>query len=293
MRRLWKGFWQVSKTERIGYLLLFVLLGLHLTIDAWGPQPMALSHELLTSAPAEVPVDVPLVADASGTNNIVLFPFNINTADAATFKRLGLTDRSIAGLLRFRSKGGKVRNEADFDKLFSLSDLEKQRLRPWVRFTDEMQESLPAEADVQMSKKVAAPAFVRVDINQADSIQLLAIPGIGPAFASRIVRYRERLGGFTSLDQLREVFGIDSQRYDALWPLVELGNGEPQKISLCDASEEILAAHPYIGKVLARRWVAYRNQRGCKGCADFQKQPGVDAERWSRLLPYLDCTGLQ
>ncbi|MBA4303367.1 MAG: hypothetical protein C0424_03980 [Sphingobacteriaceae bacterium] len=293
MRGLWKGFWQISKTERIGYLLLFALLSLHLSIGAWGPRPIAISQEVLASMPQSVPAtdSVPTYQSREVTS---LFEFDINTANPDELKRLGLKEKSIAGLLRFRSKGGKVRNEADFNKLFSLSAAEKERLRPWLRFPEEaMQLGTRGRDSAALDRPAISKVFVRIDLNQADSIQLLTVPGIGPAFASRIIRYRERLGGYVRLEQLLEVFGIDSAKYEALWPLLEVKSSTLRRVQPCEASEEELAAHPYVGKVLARRWAAYRLQRGCKGCTDMQKLAGLEAERWEKLLPYLDCAGLQ
>lgn len=294
MRRLWKGFWQLSKTERIGYLLLIALFSLHFTIDAWGPRPIPLSQEVLASMPQKAP-DVDSLPAALREEALELFHFDINTATPEELQRLGLQKKAIDGLMRFRSKGGKVRDERDFEKLFSLSSAEKDRLRPWLRFPEEVsREELPsADKPAAPGFKESTKVFQRIDLNAADSLQLLTVPGIGPAFAARIIRYRERLGGFVHHAQLREVFGIDSAKYEALWPLVEVSVRSVKKMNPCEASEEELAAHPYIGKVMARRWTAYRQQRGCKGCSDFQKMPGIDAMRWQNLEPYFLCTGLQ
>lgn len=293
MRGLWKGFWQISKTDRIGYLLLFALLGLHLSIDAWGPRPLLLTHEIVASQPQKLLLEADTLVPASHEKTFQLFPFNINTATAQELERLGLSEKSIAGLMRFRSKGGQVRNEADFEKLFSIGTADKERLRPWLRWSDAERASLESTEKSSGPSKETSKVFVRVDLNQADSVQLLAVPGIGPAFASRIIRYRERLGGYMRIEQLLEVFGIDSAKYEALWPLLEVKSSTLRRVQPCEASEEELAAHPYVGKVLARRWAAYRLQRGCKGCTDMQKLAGLEAERWEKLLPYLDCAGLQ
>lgn len=292
MRGLWKGFWQLSKTERIGYLLLIALLSLHFTIDAWGPRSVPLSQEILASMPQREPLvdTLPMTPYQEG---LTLFYFDINLASTDDLKRLGLGDRAIEGLLRFRSKGGKVRNERDFNKLFSLNASEKERLRPWLRFPEEApDEGETADGVKERVVKESSKVFRPVELNAADSMQLLTVPGIGPTFASRIIRYRDRLGGFVDPAQLREVFGIDSAKYEALWPMVEVRAQSVKKWNPCEANEEDLAAHPYVGKVVARRWVAYRQQRGCKGCSDFEKLPGIDAARWQKLVPYFACDGL-
>jgi DNA uptake protein ComE-like DNA-binding protein len=125
-------------------------------------------------------------------------------------------------------------------------------------------------------------------------LALLDVPGIGPAFAGRIIRYRERLGGFTNIYQLKEVFGIDSARYEALAPLFQVNAKPLQPLNVNLAEELQLAAHPYLGKVLARRVVAYRQQHGpFKTPEDMLRIHGLDSLRFQKLLPYLQVTGLQ
>jgi competence protein ComEA len=301
MRKLWMAFWTLSKGERIGISLLLLLLGLHISIDAWLPAkeagPVALDKELAAFLQQEASLlAVASPADAAQEVQVEMFPFNINTVDSASMLRMGLSGRSISGLLRFRNKGGKIRDMAAFEKLFSLTDAEKDQLRPWVQFDT-------AEHAADLSSRTAAghtdgrnteTTWQAIYLNQADSLTLLKVPGIGPAFAGRILRYRERLGGFTALQQLREVYGIDSVRYEALAPLLLLEPTLVRPLFLNQAEEADLAAHPYIGKVVARRLVAYRQQHGhFKKPEDLLRIHGLDSLRFQKLLPYLALEGLQ
>lgn len=296
MRKLWLAFWTLSKGERIGISVLLLLLSLHLSIGYWLPAtvagPVPLDQELAAFLQQEaslMAVANSAPKDASVANE--LFPFNINSIDSVGMAELGLSKRSISGLLRFRSKGGKVRDEAAFDKLFSLTETEKDRLRPWLRFEQETAGS--TSANKPDFNKTAA-TWQAVSLNQADSLALLEVPGIGPAFAGRIVRYRERLGGFTSIYQLKEVYGIDSARYEALAPMFHLPTITVQPLYVNQAEELQLAAHPYIGKVLARRVVAYRQQHGpFKKPEDMLRIHGLDSLRFQKLLPYVQVSGLQ
>lgn len=294
MRRLWTTFWQLSKTERSGYVLLLALMAAYMGLSWWAPTTHEPDYTIL-HPPAAPPVDSSMAVAAKGTGSD-LFPFDINTISADGLRRLGLHDRSIEGLLRFRSKGGKVRNFADFDKLFSLSPAEKDRLRSWLLFPNQSAaDSLSTATDNRTERHESkSKVFVQIDINTADSLALLDLPGIGPAFAGRIVRYRERLGGFVRLEQLAEVYGIDSTRYAALAPLLKTNGTVLHQIDPLTAAEADLANHPYIGKVLARRWVAFREQRkGRLSCNDLSLVHGLDAQRLAKLQPYLACGGLQ
>lgn len=294
MRRLWTTFWQLSKTERSGYVLLLALMAAYMGLSWWVPTTHGPEYTVL-QPPAASPNDSLSSVTVAGTQ-ADLFPFDINTIDAQGLRQLGLRDRSIEGLLRFRSKGGKVRNLTDFDKLFSLSPDEKDRLRPWLLLPKESAaDSLVLAAETRTERHESkSKVFQQVDINSADSLALLELPGIGPAFAGRIVRYRERLGGFVRLEQLAEVYGVDSVRYAALAPLIKTNGLVLQQINLLTAAEADLANHPYIGKVLARRLVAFREQRkGRLSCTDLSLIHGLDAQRLTKLQPYLACEGLQ
>lgn len=296
MRKLWMAFWTLGKGERVGISVLLLLLSLHLSIGYWLPAteagPVVLNQELA----AFLQQEASLMAINAAPDDISaaapeLFPFNINTIDSSDMVRLGLSKRSISGLLRFRSKGGKVHDEFAFDKLFSLTETEKHRLRPWLQFE---QEAAGAASANKSDFNKAAATWQAVSLNHADSLALLEVPGIGPAFAGRIVRYRERLGGFTTIYQLKEVYGIDSARYEALAPLFHLPTTAVQPLYVNQAEELQLAAHPYIGKVLARRVIAYRQQHGpFKKPEDLLRIHGLDSLRFQKLLPYLQVSGLQ
>ncbi len=297
MRKLWMAFWTLSKGERIGSSVLLLLLGLHLSIDFWLPAreegPIQLEEELAAflKQEARILALTPPVSKAEAVESTALFPFNINKIDSSGMAKLGLSSRTISGLLRFRSKGGNIKDVAAFDRLFSLTEAEKERLRPWLRFEEQTAEAaVPSPADVRESPAT----WQAISLNHADSLALLQVPGIGPAFAGRIVRYRERLGGFNSISQLKEVYGIDSARYEALAPLFLIENASVQPLYLNHAEELQLAAHPYLGKVLARRIVAYRQQHGpFKRTVDLLRIHGLDSSRFQKLLPYLELEGLQ
>ncbi len=101
-----------------------------------------------------------------------------------------------------------------------------------------------------------------VDINAADSAQWERLPGIGPSFARRIVRYRDRLGGFHSVQQVSEVYGLADSVFKKIQPFLRLGDVSLRKLSLNDTDEKSFALHPYINTNLARLIVRYRSAHG-------------------------------
>lgn len=90
------------------------------------------------------------------------------------------------------------------------------------------------------------PPGTRVELNTADTVSLKKVPGIGPAFASRIVKYRNLLGGFFSVEQLKEVYGIDENKFQALAPWFTVDTAYLRKVAVNRVSDSSFRKHPYL-----------------------------------------------
>ena len=101
-----------------------------------------------------------------------------------------------------------------------------------------------------------------IDINRADSVQLLPLPGIGPVYAGRIIKYRNLLGGFFSVDQLGEVYGISSETLDLIKDKIEIDTSAINKINLGRATFRELLRHPYLEYEDVKALVNYRDFAG-------------------------------
>ena len=145
--------------------------------------------------------------------------------------------------------------------------------------------SLPKK-EVWKSNKF--PVGTVVELNTADSLTLQKIPGIGPAFARRIVKYRELLGGFYSVAQLAEVYGIDEERYAALLPWFRVDTTLIRKLEINQITASSLRKHPYINYIQARTMEQLRKQKSrLSGWENLQLlEEFTDSDR-QRLLPYL------
>ncbi len=128
-----------------------------------------------------------------------------------------------------------------------------------------------------------------LDINQADSIIWCRLPGIGIKLASRIIHFRDKLGGFYSVDQLRETFGLPDSIFQKIRPFLHTGTMELQKINLNSSKQETLQEHPYIRWKLARMIIQYREQHGgFKMVNELQQIAEMDPEKFRKLEPYLE-----
>lgn len=125
------------------------------------------------------------------------FRFNPNTADLADLQRLGFSEKQAQAIVNYRLKGGRFRRKSDFAKSFVVADSVFARLEPYI--------------DIPL-----------LDINSADSAAFDALPGIGPYFASQMVSYREKVGGYTSVDQLMDIPRFDEERLEGIRDLIEV-----------------------------------------------------------------------
>ena len=147
------------------------------------------------------------------------FRFNPNTASVEDFCRLGFTVKQAEAIDAYRRKGGRFRRKSDFAKSYVVSDSIYRRLEQYI--------------DIPL-----------LDLNTADSTALDDLPGIGGWYASKIIEYRNSLGGYSSKEQLMEIYRFDQQKYDALADLVTVS--EPYVYPLWTLPADSLQKHPYI-----------------------------------------------
>lgn len=137
-------------------------------------------------------------------------------------------------------------------------------------------------------------AHVMVELNSADSMDLVQLYNIGPAFAKRILKYRARLGGFVEKSQLWEVYGMDSVRYNDIAPYVSVNSDGIELIDINSASVDQLKRHPYLDYYQAKAIVRMREQAGLySDICDLKKVAIIDNETYNKILPYLTCNSLQ
>jgi len=127
-----------------------------------------------------------------------------------------------------------------------------------------------------------------IEINSADSITLDLLPGIGPSFARRIIKYRGMLGGFAYPEQLKEVYGMDSARYYGFISQVRIDTSGIRKIDINKATFKELLAHPYLEYEQVKAIANFRDKKGRLGSPGELWAAGVLADSlWERLSHYL------
>lgn len=139
----------------------------------------------------------------------------------------------------------------------------------------------------------AVPPYTRkpltVELNGADTTTLMLLHGIGPVFAKRIVRYRERLGGFVDVRQLLEIYGFTPEMLNSVAPYITVDTGVIVKMPVNSIPLKQFIKHPYIEYYQARDIVTLRGHGVCFHSADdLRTVPSMSDSTLCRLLPYLD-----
>lgn len=156
-------------------------------------------------------------------------------------------------------------------------------------------DSVDQQAKVHASRKpiqilkTTVPEVPVININLADSFAFKKLPGIGDKYSSRIVRYRDWLGGFYAKEQLLEVYGIDSALFHRISPSILLEEGNLSKININTCGVKDLAVHPYVSYKLANLIVKYRRHHGNYSTLEQLKAiPLVDEELFRKIVFYFE-----
>ena len=197
------------------------------------------------------------------------FPFNPNTITEEEWLQIGLTDRQVRSIMNYKAKGGRFYSKSDVEKIYTISEEEYAQLEPFIvlpkvqrgnnsKSASRKQESQSFE-DKPKPEKKDVPI---VDLNTVDSITLVELPRMGGYMASRIIAFREKLGGFVEVEQLRDVKGLDSTRFAAMQPYLLIGNTETKRIDVNRADFKTLVSHPYLSYEQVKRIFRQRETRG-------------------------------
>lgn len=222
-----------------------------------------------------------------------LSAFDPNTADSTLLLSLGLQPWQVRSIYRYRAKGGIYRQPSDFARLYGLTVKQYKELLPYIHISDEYKPAAEVygRTDAVRSGRDTLRYPVKlqpgqyVTLDDADTASLRKVPGIGRYYASRIVRYRNDLGGYVSVAQLSEIEGIPK----AALSYFRVTGGAVRKLNLNRLTLNELKHHPYINFYQARRIIDYRRLKGpLHGIDDLRLLKDFSQRDIERLRPYVE-----
>jgi len=226
---------------------------------------------------------------ASNKSKAELFYFDPNILSFEGWTRLGLREKTIATIQNYVQKGGHFYKAEDLKKIYGIHADEYARLEPYIRIsTANFAQPEPDKKTGPKKEFSNEPQYPRVDINTADTSAFAALPAIGNKLAARIVSFRDKLGGFYSVDQIGETYGLPDSGFQKIKPFLNLGTTTIKKININTATKDEMKSHPYLKWNVANAIVEYRNQHGIfSSLEDLKKIALITNEVFEKIKFYL------
>lgn len=294
MKDFIRDYFTFTKKERTAVVILLVILLLGIFIPflfTFFNTPESNNVKALeqiidsTSNSSEVQRKFPTKryypSKGSTNKSAILFDFDPNTATEEDWIRLGVREKTAKTICKYVAKGGHFYKPEDLSKIYGLHENDLERLLPYVK--------------IAASKPLKNFSYVKsdkdenivIDINSADSLTLMKLPGIGKGFSRKIINFRNKLGGFYSVDQIGETYGLPDSTFQKLKNNFVI-HSSVKKININSATLEDLRTHPYIKYQIANSIVQYRLQHGVyKDIADLKKIMIISDPLFDKISHYI------
>lgn len=201
-----------------------------------------------------------------------LFEFDPNTATKDELERLGFKPWQAENIVKYRSKGGRFKQTSDIAKIHGVDADFAERLIPYIK----------------IGTHETASYDIIVNLNTASESDLQKLKGIGAAYSKRIIDYRNKLGGFVSVEQVREVYGMTDELYDGILPYLKVDNEPVRTININTADFKTLVSHPYIDKKIANAILNYRDfAKTIKSTEELVKQKALSQSEYDKISKYI------
>lgn len=227
-----------------------------------------------------------------------LFVFDPNTVSLQQLLQLGLKEKTAQIFLRFRNKGFVFKEKKDLQKVYGISGNLYAQLEPYIlisenknikkdpdSYRDEKTQSIEKSYPASAKTAPVKAQNVKVELNAADSLSLISINGIGPAYAKRILKYRTMLGGYVSVEQLKEVYGLSEEVYEKVKNNFTVDAKNIRKLNLNKDDFKTINKHPYLTYEITKTIFDWRRKTSinANNLKDILNEPSV----YQKLLPYL------
>lgn len=301
-----KEYFYFNKKERRGILLLIILLLLLLLFNILFPYFIKNKKTNFDKFINEIEAFEKnldslknlslLTLNDSMNKKMELFVFDPNDLSDEKWKLLGLNKGQIRNIKNYEKKGGKFYKNEDLKKIYTISDENYKILEPYIRIKQQKKKWKKKEVKKtefvkipKQRKKYNKPdSIFMIELNAADSINLLKLKGIGSVFAGRIIKFRNLLGGFYTKEQLLEVYGIDSSRFNKFDSFIRVDTSLIKKININEASFKKILKHPYINFEMTKQIVNSRKLKKYDTFQEFQEiNILINDSIFQKISPYL------
>jgi len=219
-----------------------------------------------------------------------LFVFNPNTITLDDAQKIGFSKKLSLTLIKFRLKGGKFYKAEDLKKIYGMSSKLYTELEPYILIPSG-NKSFKPDSIKSVSTFLSERKWVKkelLELNTADSATIIKLNGVGPGYTKRIMKYRSLLGGFHSMNQLKEIYGMTDSLYEFLTSQVRFDIKALSMIPINVIDFNSLRKHPYFNFQTAQAIINYRSKHGKLKEDDIKSLGVFNEDKLMLILPYLD-----
>ena len=295
-----------NKQERNGVFVLCIIIGVLLALKIMLPiwfnndshvqfitiKPIIQNDELQNKKQTK---NFSRESETSDNHLNEKFIFNPNTISSEDALKLGFPKKLTATLINYRNKGGHFYKPGDLKKLYGLSPKLYNELEAYIVISNTKKESknrfnkdtLYQKPYVKFNDEKKTYPKEIIEINTADSMAIVYLKGIGPSYTKRIIKYRNLLGGFHSLNQLKEIYGMTDSLFILLSSQIKWDKKNITKIAINTIDVTALRKHPYFTYTSAQAIINYRTKHGKLTEQDMRTLGIFNEEKLTLILPYV------
>ncbi len=304
MKTNWiRELFSFSKKERLGIVSLLFIIFLLVAIGKL--IPYLVPSNTIDFSKWEAEVNTYLANSKKQIavgRTLKLVVFNPNEVDSLGLVDMGVPSNVVANWMKYLEKGGRFRDKEGVKRIFGMTSGLFEQLDSFMIIPKVSVQEVKAGRNAILVKSkseykrdtIFNHSFIKskkdrvgvLELNSADSLHLLEIPGIGPVFASRIIRYRNLLGGYYAVDQLREVYGMREENFIIVAKYFKADPSSLKTFNINFSTLKDLGRHPYIGFRTARKIFNLRDRMGKFSSPEDLSQV-VRSDSLKRLIPYV------
>ncbi len=301
-------YFHFTKGERTGTVILLILIAFILLITFL--VPLIFKQNKVDFSEFEKEIEkfqtmkeedslISTLDDKSITENDPprLFFFDPNSVSGKDLELLGMNRKVKNTWLKYREKGGSFDKKEDLRKIYGLSDSVYYILEPYVLLPEKdslHQEEYNLTPKQKNNNEVWLRELPIIELNSADTLDLKKLRGIGSVYATRIIAFRELLGGFYSGEQLEEVYGLTTETVRMVLANTSVDTSLIRKINLNTATLNNLMRHPYLNRYQGKAILKYRKvQGGFNSVAEVKQNNLLPDTVFKKIRPYLTVEDLR
>lgn len=288
-----KSYFTFSKSQKIGVVAILIVILIQIIIlnkgNAVGvPDPFIIDKSEYVidegnSSQYDKKVDGSNT-DENINSSYVLFDFDPNKVTLEDWVSFGFSQKQAKSIISYKQKINGFKEKGDLKDVYVISDSKYAELEPYIKISVNAETSNKAGQDKHEEIELSSTV---IDLNSATQEELIQINGVGEFTAKGIIKYRKSLGGYHSVNQLKEVYGISEENFEKIKPQLAINEVQLKTINVNQLSIQSLIKHPYVNWNVAQAIVDKRLFNTLSSLQFLVENNYLSQEELNKVLPYV------